>query len=237
MSLNKEEQLKINSQLKERINEKQNVFSTENVNKTFFDDSFNNHNSYEDDYYSEESDRRVKSIEIDFKTLRDLFYKEQELNKLEERSRYQTLDISNLTIQKQELEEKIEELTEQQNQSEEAMELITKIVKFLNRNSFEYKTKNVNNTIELQKNITEIEILFRKTEKEYNDIIKDLTKIEHDDVRRYFNGTIIKKFHDILEVYNKRYDRIDTLNMGKNFLLIFSFLIMFYSVIYAYSIN
>lgn len=220
MSLNREEQIKINNQLKERL-EKHEESDEEIVEE-------------DEAYYDEDKDnKKVKAVKIDFKTLRNLFYKEQQLNRFEERVRFQTLDISNLTIQKEELEEKVKELEEELEVKNELIEFIEKIVKFNNKEVGNYKLKDSNEIIELQKNITEIEIIFRKTDKEYNEIIKNISGIQSEELKKYFNTITSKKYRDIVTEYDKRHERINRITSEKYMVNTVSVIIMLISLIYS----
>jgi FtsZ-binding cell division protein ZapB len=75
----------------------------------------------------EQYKQKSKADDARFK---DLFNKEQQLYKLEEKSRYQTLDISNLTLKVTELEEKNTELEEENTNIKQSVENIENVIKF-----------------------------------------------------------------------------------------------------------
>jgi hypothetical protein len=230
--LSKEEQQKLNNQIKEKFGDK-NTFSVDNYkkNNTYREEpTFVYSNDNDEDYLEE---RDYKSIQLDFKTLKDLFIKEQQLSKLEEKSRYQTLDISNLTLKVTELEEKISELEEENSNNKHSIELIESIVKFNNRDVNGFKIRNSNSIYDIQNNITEIELSFRKVEKEYNEIIKNMNNIDSEEVKRYLNSMITVKYHNIVDIYNKRYNTINNINLQRNAVNILSVIVMFISLIYT----
>lgn len=227
MALSKDEQIKINNQLKEKIEKKDDYEDMDN----YFDEV---DDIDENDLYLKYSeDKKVKSVKIDFKTLKDLFYKEQQLNKFEERIRYQTLDISNLNIQKEELEEKINELEEENTSYKETMELIEKIIKFVNKDINLFKLKNNMNLLELQENVTQIEIQFRKMEKEYNEILNSIGNIENAELKRYLNTITVKKYHDVLFEYEKRHQRINRLNLESKIINNVAIIITIFCMLYT----
>lgn len=237
-NLSKEEQQKLNQSIKEKFGDEKKInkpaFSMENLKKTsnYREDPLYDYSS--NDYFDEDyDDREFRNIQLDFKTIRELFNKEQQLYKLEEKSKYQTLDISNLTLKVTELEEKISEIEEENTNQKQSLDYIESVIKFNNKDINEFKTRNSNNLVDIQNNITDIEIAFRKVEKEYNDLLKSNNDIESVELKRYLNSLLTIKYHSILEVYNKRYKTIDTINIQRDIISMLSVLFVLASVLFT----
>lgn len=218
--------------------ELQKLAETISKNPELLKPKFMDSDSETDSDYNSDSDSNAPSVENYHNKSLTVYKKELEIDKLQEKHYYKTLEITNLICENSKLKNEIKEVKSQNDESIKFIDFVKKIVQLKEKNIFSNELINFNQDIKtISTNMLTIQ---KEYETAMNDInkLKNLIENQENLIKIYFGKEISLIENNVQNIYqknfgllNKKLEQIDT---NKKIDFMFFTMVFLYLVYMAY---
>jgi hypothetical protein len=189
--------------------ELQKLAETISKNPELLKPKFMDSDSESDSDYNSDSDSNASSVTNYHNKSLTVYKKELEIDKLQEKQYYKTLEITNLICENSKLKNDLKEVKSQNDESIKFIDFVKKIIQLKEKNIFS------NELINFNQDIKTISTNMLTIQKEYETAIDDINKLktlidnQENLIKNYFGKEISLIENNVQNIYQKNFDLLN----------------------------
>jgi hypothetical protein len=218
--------------------ELQKLAETISKNPELLKPKFMESDSESDSDYTSDSDSNASSVPSYHNKSLTVYKKELEIDKLQEKNHYKTLELSNLIYENSKLKIEIKEVKSQYDDSIKFIDFVKKIIQLKEKNIFS------NEIINFNQDIKTISTNMLTIQKEYDVALEEINKLkklidnQENLIKIYFGKEISLIENNVQTIYQKNFGllnkKLEEIDRNKKFDFIFFTMIFLYLVYIGY---